>query len=250
MDAPRRDGRRPGGPGCARIDERGWWLTRADVFVMAGTLLAAGGVAATAWFGLGRSRRAGEGAGDPRGVGDAGGQTVASSAGGEAGAGASADPASASQIEGIDALVGYADGASTVDVPGAASSVNDVSGTSASGSRDAGALPSGLADGPSGSQVAASDAPGAGLFAVIQNTRGFYEALPLDVDATRTVRSDLGENEVEVSGGAVRVAHSDCKNQVCVDSGWASWPGQVITCLPHQLVVQVVRDPSDAARLS
>lgn len=189
---------RPGGPGCIRLDERGWWLTRADVLVAAGTLLVAGGVAATTWFGVGRPRSA-------NGPSDA----------------SAASPDASVATDGLDALVGYVDGAS---VTGAAGSVE--------------------------ADAASAGAAGAGLFAVIQNTRGFYEALPLDVDATRMVRSDLGENEVEVSGGAVRVSHSDCKNQVCVDAGWASWPGQVITCLPHQLVVQVVRDPADASRLS
>lgn len=89
-----------------------------------------------------------------------------------------------------------------------------------------------------------------GAYAVVQNTRGFYEVLPLDQDASVTVTSELGTNEIEVAGGAVRVVSSDCANQVCVDSGWASFPGQTITCLPHELVIQVVSDPEDAATLS
>ena len=89
-----------------------------------------------------------------------------------------------------------------------------------------------------------------GAYAVVQNTQGFYEVLPLDQDASVTVTSELGTNEIEVAGGAVRVVSSDCANQVCVDSGWASFPGQTITCLPHELVIQVVSDPEDAATLS
>lgn len=89
-----------------------------------------------------------------------------------------------------------------------------------------------------------------GAYAVVQNTRGFYEVLPLDQDVSVTVTSELGTNEIEVAGGAVRVVSSDCANQVCVDSGWASFPGQTITCLPHELVIQVVSDPEDAATLS
>lgn len=226
-----------------RLDERGWWLTRADVLVAAGTLLVAGGVAATTWFGVGRPRSADVPAGAggvSSDVAGAGGVGEGSAAGVNLASSSTDGPAAASSggasaTDGLDALVGYVDGASTTT-----SSPQDGRDTSAAGSASASAAGS----------AASSDVPGAGLFAVIQNTRGFYEALPLDVDATRIVRSDLGENEVEISGGAVRVSHSDCKNQVCVDAGWASWPGQVITCLPHQLVVQVVRNPSDAARLS
>ena len=96
------------------------------------------------------------------------------------------------------------------------------------------------------------DAPtqAGGPYAVVQNTEGFREALPLGRDASVIVTSSRGTNVVEVSGGRVRVSSSDCANQVCVDAGWASEAGQTITCLPHQLVVQVVDDPSDATPLS
>ena len=96
------------------------------------------------------------------------------------------------------------------------------------------------------------DAPAqaGGPYAVVQNTEGFREALPLGQDVSVTVTSSRGTNVVEVSGGRVRVSSSDCANQVCVDAGWVSEAGQTITCLPHQLVVQVVDDPSDATPLS
>ncbi len=87
------------------------------------------------------------------------------------------------------------------------------------------------------------------LYAVIQNTEGFYQVLPLDEDAALTVEGSLGYNEVEVTGGRVHVVEADCANQVCVRTGWASVEGQTITCLPHKLVVQVVADPADAAPL-
>lgn len=95
----------------------------------------------------------------------------------------------------------------------------------------------------------ASDATAEALYAVVQNTEGYYAALPLDEDATLTVESSLGTNVIEVRGGQVRCAESDCSNQVCVDTGWVSQTGQMIVCLPHQLTVQIVPDPADAAPL-
>lgn len=95
----------------------------------------------------------------------------------------------------------------------------------------------------------ASDEAAAGPYAVIQNTEGFYEALPLSQDASVTVASSRGTNVVEVADGRVRVSSSDCANQVCVEAGWDSAEGQTITCLPHQLVVQVVSTPADATPL-
>lgn len=211
--------RRMGGPGSARLDERGWWLSRADVVVLAGTLLVAGGTAAAWWLGA-------------RGAGGRAQDAVDASAGADADAGGGA--VSNRDDAGLDAVIGYADGASQVVDPGGDGA--DGAGRAGSSASDAGG--------------AASMAGDEGPYAVIQNTRGFFAALPLSRDATITVESDLGTNVVVVSEGAVRVATSDCANQVCVDSGWASWPGQVITCLPHQLVVQVVNDPADAAPLS
>lgn len=88
-----------------------------------------------------------------------------------------------------------------------------------------------------------------GPVAVVQNSEGFYEVLPLGVDATLVVSGDLGTNAIEVVGGSVRCVESDCGNQVCVNTGWVSDAGQMIVCLPHQLTVQVVDDAADAVPL-
>lgn len=84
---------------------------------------------------------------------------------------------------------------------------------------------------------------------VIQNTEGFYKTAPLGRDARIVVESSMGTNVVEISGGMVRCVESDCKNQVCVNTGWVSEPGMLIVCLPHQLTVQVVQDVGDAVPL-
>ncbi len=88
------------------------------------------------------------------------------------------------------------------------------------------------------------------LYAVVQNTEGFYQALLLNEDATLTVTGSLGTNVIEVRDGRVRCLESDCANQVCVDAGWVGAAGQMIVCLPHKLTVQVVADPADASSLS
>jgi len=85
-----------------------------------------------------------------------------------------------------------------------------------------------------------------GPYAVVANTEGTYEVLPLSQDTTLDVSSDLGENLVAVHDGAVYIASSDCRNQTCVGMGTASKAGDTIICLPHHLVIQVVDDPADA----
>ena len=123
---------------------------------------------------------------------------------------------------------------------------------------DAGGLPAASDQGSAdlgidaGSTYAASDAGdvAAALYAVIQNSDGFYQVLSLGEDATVTVTGSLGTNIIEVANGRVRCLESDCSNQTCVKQGWVSGRGQTVVCLPHKLIVQVVADPADAVPLS
>ena len=118
------------------------------------------------------------------------------------------------------------------------------------GMSDAGAAGSGVASSPdAGEQSTGDQVAGAALYAVVQNTEGYRAVLPLDDDASVAVESGRGTNVIEVADGRVRCAESDCSNQICVDTGWVSQVGQTIVCLPHELTVQVVADPDDAAPL-
>lgn len=117
------------------------------------------------------------------------------------------------------------------------------------GVSDAGAAGGEAAEQGAGLSGAGDQAAGEALYAVVQNTEGYRAVLPLDDDASVAVESDRGTNVIEVDGGRVRCAESDCSNQICVDTGWVSQVGQTIVCLPHELTVQVVADPDDAAPL-
>lgn len=117
------------------------------------------------------------------------------------------------------------------------------------GMSDAGAAGGEAAEQGAGLSGVGDRAAGEALYAVVQNTEGYRAVLPLDDDASVAVESDRGTNVIEVAGGCVRCAESDCSNQICVDTGWVSQVGQTIVCLPHELTVQVVADPDDAAPL-
>lgn len=78
--------------------------------------------------------------------------------------------------------------------------------------------------------------------AVVHASDGTVRELPLSQDATVTVTTDKGTNEVEVKGGQVRVLDADCPNHDCVDQGWISRVGQQIVCLPHELWIEIVAD--------
>lgn len=48
-----------------------------------------------------------------------------------------------------------------------------------------------------------------------------------------------GRMVIEIKNGAVRVKESNCPGQICVDTGFISRSGQIITCVPHQVIIDI-----------
>ena len=250
------DGGRSGRPAPAFDDaahgSRGWGIRPADVAVGATTLLAALGVCCVLWFGFGVQGVPGVSMGEGNGI-EVGAEDSAAVSGTQSTDAGAADDLDA-QASGLDASSSDVQ-ASGLDADGLPAS----SGKSAADlNLDAGGLPAASGQGSAdlgidaGSTYTASDAGDAvtTLYAVIQNSDGFYQALPLSEDTTVTVTGSLGTNVIEVADGRVRCLESDCSNQTCVKQSWVSGCGQTVVCLPHKLIVQVVADPADAVPLS
>ena len=76
--------------------------------------------------------------------------------------------------------------------------------------------------------------------AVLSVDGEMVQTLPLDTDASVTLKADQGHyNTVVVEDGRVCVFQADCPDQVCVRQGWIRYEGESIVCLPHRLVVTV-----------
>jgi hypothetical protein len=71
---------------------------------------------------------------------------------------------------------------------------------------------------------------------------------PLDQDKTFTVRGRMGDVELTIEDGAVRVSRSSCPRQVCVHAGAIAHAHQQIICAPNHLTVSV-RAPTDRGDL-
>jgi hypothetical protein len=54
-----------------------------------------------------------------------------------------------------------------------------------------------------------------------------------------SVAGPLGINRVQVVNGGVRVVAAPCANQICVQTGHVSRPGQWIACLPNRVFVSI-----------
>ena len=80
---------------------------------------------------------------------------------------------------------------------------------------------------------------------IFQSNRlvGTYQ---LDRDQTITigdrVRPDM---RIEISGGAIRVAESDCPKGVCKHAGWVRTPGRSIMCVPNRVLIEIKGEAGD-----
>jgi len=61
-------------------------------------------------------------------------------------------------------------------------------------------------------------------------------------EGTIPVEGILGTTIVEVKQGRVHVLSSPCENHICMNTGWISNPGQIIVCLPNEVVVRLVKE--------
>ena len=68
---------------------------------------------------------------------------------------------------------------------------------------------------------------------------------------TRVYLKEFGVNMVlEVSNGRVRVASSDCKQQLCVRHGWIERPKEALLCLPNHITVELVGEDAEYDAIS
>lgn len=62
---------------------------------------------------------------------------------------------------------------------------------------------------------------------------------------------DFGVNMVlEVKNGRVRVASSDCKQQICVRHGWIDRPPEAILCLPNHITIELIGEDAEYDAIS
>ena len=61
----------------------------------------------------------------------------------------------------------------------------------------------------------------------------------VDLKGNRLIMLPVGEMQVEVKDGQIRVASSDCPKKICVNTGWIRTPGQVIVCVPYKVLIEI-----------
>jgi hypothetical protein len=66
--------------------------------------------------------------------------------------------------------------------------------------------------------------------------------LAVAVDTVREVPGPLGMTSIEVRDGRIRVLSSPCSLKLCVKAGWIDRAGEMIVCLPNEVVIRLPGD--------
>ena len=71
-----------------------------------------------------------------------------------------------------------------------------------------------------------------------------YKRMSIDsaTNASFTIETEHGYNNVVITNGEVDVVSADCKNQVCVNTKEATKAGDWIVCLPHKVEIEIVEE--------
>ncbi len=70
--------------------------------------------------------------------------------------------------------------------------------------------------------------------------------LPLAEEGSATFAGRAGPVTIEVRDGAVAVTQSTCPHRACIGMGWKHRTGDVIACVPNELLVRVLDGASGA----
>ena len=65
-----------------------------------------------------------------------------------------------------------------------------------------------------------------------------HSTLPLNKEASVTIKSEYGKNTVNIKDGKVSVTNATCRDKLC-EKSFADKSGQSIVCLPNRLSVVI-----------
>lgn len=64
--------------------------------------------------------------------------------------------------------------------------------------------------------------------------------LDLSKNQVITIRGYLGNMDIQVQDGKIRVSSSPCKQKICQHSGYRSKAGDIIVCVPNKIVIRII----------
>jgi len=87
--------------------------------------------------------------------------------------------------------------------------------------------------------------PEADRWVVIESFGEVVDIVPLTESTEKTIRvgDEAVYNTVIISNGQADMIESDCPDQICVNTKPAREVGDMIVCLPHQVIVYITDQP-------
>ncbi|SFB13190.1 NusG domain II-containing protein [Clostridium frigidicarnis] len=64
-------------------------------------------------------------------------------------------------------------------------------------------------------------------------------------DEFKVEDSDGDFNIIEFENGKIRFKESNCKDDVCVKTGWLSRKGEMAVCIPHKTYIKIVGESKE-----
>lgn len=79
------------------------------------------------------------------------------------------------------------------------------------------------------------------IYAVIVVDGEEYKKINLKdaVPGEFTVRTQWGNNTIEIGKNKIRMKASSCPDKLCVKQGWLSRPNQMSVCLPNRVYIKI-----------
>lgn len=74
-----------------------------------------------------------------------------------------------------------------------------------------------------------------------------YRTYDLNKNQSIQIQNQYGSNTLSIQNGMVSMTESDCRNQICVQTGPIEAPGQMIVCLPHELIAEITASSDSVA---
>lgn len=74
-----------------------------------------------------------------------------------------------------------------------------------------------------------------------------YGTYDLNKNQSIQIQNQYGSNTLSIQSGTVSMTESDCRNQICVQTDPIEAPGQMIVCLPHELIAEITASSDSVA---
>lgn len=74
-----------------------------------------------------------------------------------------------------------------------------------------------------------------------------YGTYDLNKNQSIQIQNQYGRNTLSIQSGTVSMTESDCRNQICVQTGPIEASGQMIVCLPHELIAEITASSDSVA---